>query len=114
MFLKNNKWVDLVLVGLAIFIFVYLFIALPDAFPLAAQTKEDSVITQKEYTDMRVAEIQRATDKALESLNSRLSSMNEFRASITDANKTFATTETVKRMEEDIRTLRRSKRPNNK
>lgn len=72
----------------------------------AQSTESTAAITMREYVDMRVAEIQRATDKALESLNSRLLAMNEFRASINDANKTFVTKDTIVKIEDDIRALR--------
>lgn len=96
MSLQNRKTLSIVFV-LVIFAFTAI---------IFSQTKETSIITQREYTDMRVEEIQRATDKALASLNERLSSMNEFRASINDANKMFVTKETVDKMQEDIRELR--------
>lgn len=74
---------------------------------LFTQTKDAAAaITFREYIDMRITEQQRAVDKALESLNERLAGMNEFRASINDANKLYVTKEIVEKMETDIRELR--------
>jgi len=97
MSVQNKKTLSVVFV-LAIFALT--------AFVFSQTPQGNAAISMREYVDMRVAEIQRAVDKALESLNERLSGMNEFRASINDSNKLFVTKEVIDRMQVDIKELR--------
>jgi len=78
---------------------------------------QNSTVPWKEYVDLRIDDLQNQlnrraetisneTEKALASLNERLSVMNEFRATINDTQSRFVTNEAANKMQEDIRELR--------
>ena len=70
-------------------------------------------ITLKEYIDLKVGGIEKATFTAYNSMEKRLENINEFRAQLKDQNATFITkaeySAHMNKIEEDIRMLRESK-----
>jgi hypothetical protein len=70
-------------------------------------------ISLKEYVDLKIGAIDKATSVAYASMEKRLEGMNEFRNQLKDQNITFITkaeySAHMNKIEEDIRILRESK-----
>ena len=70
---------------------------------------DDMFVSLREYVDLRFMVAERAIDKAEKTLSARLDTMNEFRASLDDAQKTFLTREKFdmshQQVVDDIKTL---------
>ena len=75
---------------------------LPLKTSAAATDVESQLVPLREYIDLRFSETQRAIDKAESSMNERLASMNEFRATLKDQSAKFITREEVTSMLERI------------
>ena len=69
----------------------------------------DHYISLHEYFEMRFRNMEIATDKAYQSMERRLESMNEFRAQLKDQNAQFVTKEEHQRILDDIQILRESR-----
>ena len=73
----------------------------------------ENTISLREYIDIKVSAIDRATSNAYVSMEKRLEGMNEFRNQLKDQNATFITkaeySAHMNKLEEDIRMLRESK-----
>jgi len=70
---------------------------------------DDMFVSLREYVDLRFMVAERAIDKAEKTLSARLDTMNEFRSSLNDAQKTFLTREkfdmSLQQVVDDIKTL---------
>lgn len=70
---------------------------------------DDMFVSLREYVDLRFMVAERAIDKAEKTLSARLDTMNEFRSSLNDAQKTFLTREKFdmshQQVVDDIKTL---------
>jgi len=67
-------------------------------------THKDGV-SLKEHFDQRFTDIQRAVDKAEQTINTRLEGMNEFRAAMKDQQATMATKDDVNRVRQRLSDL---------
>ena len=77
------------------------------------QTERQEYISFKEYVDIRLAALDKATEVAYQSMQSRLAGMNEFRETLREQASKFVTRTELEiqldRIESDIRALRESR-----
>jgi hypothetical protein len=73
------------------------------------ERRQTDFIPLKDYIETKIASVEKATVVALESMDKRLESMNEFRATLKDQASTFITKADITALQKDIQDLRESR-----